>query len=576
MGSKKRYIKSRAKKRKFQSNQFSEEPEKEVVGSVSESETPKCRPRPIFDERPCASSKKIRLDEGLIEDVPTSDESFIVVNMTFLQQLVSLFGASPSCTKSSLEVENQLGFKMGFCYKIKIFCKLCHWSEDLLTSKVIEQGTPGQKPYEVNLRMLIAFREIGQGLGSMQTFCRCLNMPPPMSKSAYNKTVANLWDRFTDAAIDSLKTAANETKALLGNGSEENPLHCQVSIDGTWQKRGYSSLNGIVTTISRDCGKCIDYQVVTKSCKACERWSTMEGTDQYDIWKASHKCPINHFGSSGTMESYGAIEIYNRSVDFHNLRYTGYIGDGDSSFYASVVKAAPYGDIEIKKMECVGHIQKRMGTRLRNLRKTLKGTKLSDGKTISGQGRLTEKIINRMQNYYGLAIRQNIDNRYAMKKAVWAIFFHMIENDNEEDRHKCCPRSEDSWCKYQADQITGKSTYRDKTDIPLAIKEHLFPVFKDLASDELLRKCLHGQTQNANEALNKLIWSRCPKTNFASRSIVEIATASAVLYFNDGSSGILRVLQKLNIDPGAFTKLASCKVDKSRIKNMEYKSKKAS
>ena len=42
----------------------------------------------------------------------------------------------------------------------------------------------------------------------------------------------------------------------------------------------------------------------------------------------------------------------------------------------------------IKKLECVGHIQKRMGNRLRNLRKSLKGTKLSDGKGIAGKGRL--------------------------------------------------------------------------------------------------------------------------------------------------------------------------------------------
>ena len=123
MGSKKRYIKSRAKKRKFQSNQFSEEPEEEVVGSVSESETPKCRPRPIFDKRPYASLKKICLDEGLIEDVPTSDESSIIVHMTFLQQLASLFGACHSCAKSSLGLENQLGFKMGFGYKVNYFAK---------------------------------------------------------------------------------------------------------------------------------------------------------------------------------------------------------------------------------------------------------------------------------------------------------------------------------------------------------------------------------------------------------------------------------------------------------------------
>ena len=37
----------------------------------------------------------------------------------------------------------------------------------------------------------------------------------------------------------------------------------------------------------------------------------------------------------------------------------------------------------------------------------MKGKKLSDGKGILGKGRLTDKIINKMQSYYGMAIRQN-------------------------------------------------------------------------------------------------------------------------------------------------------------------------
>ena len=38
----------------------------------------------------------------------------------------------------------------------------------------------------------------------------------------------------------------------------------------------------------------------------------------------------------------------------------------------------------------------------------MKGKKLNDGKGILGKGRLTDKIINKMQNYCGMAVRQNI------------------------------------------------------------------------------------------------------------------------------------------------------------------------
>ena len=72
----------------------------------------------------------------------------------------------------------------------------------------------------------------------------------------------------------------------------------------------------------------------------------------------------------------------------------------------------------IEKLECVGHIQERLGTRLRTLRKNVKDKILSDGKKISDKGRLTDKAINTLQNYFGMAIRQNKGNLYAMKKAV--------------------------------------------------------------------------------------------------------------------------------------------------------------
>ena len=64
-----------------------------------------------------------------------------------------------------------------------------------------------------------------------------------------------------------------------------------------------------------------------------------------------------------------------------------------------------------------------MGTRLRNKFQQYKGTKTP----LGGRNKLTLNVINTMQNYYGLAIRRNTNNLYAMRKAVFAIFFHFTE-----------------------------------------------------------------------------------------------------------------------------------------------------
>ena len=40
------------------------------------------------------------------------------------------------------------------------------------------------------------------------------------------------------------------------------PTRVRVTVDGSWQKRGHNSLNGVVTAISG--GKCVDVEVLSK------------------------------------------------------------------------------------------------------------------------------------------------------------------------------------------------------------------------------------------------------------------------------------------------------------------------
>ena len=63
-----------------------------------------------------------------------------------------------------------------------------------------------------------------------------------------------------------------------------------------------------------------------------------------------------------------------------HLRYSDYIVDNDSKAYSEVVKSDPYPDVIVEKLECVGHIQKHLGTWLRKL-KTSEKRALDDGKS---------------------------------------------------------------------------------------------------------------------------------------------------------------------------------------------------
>lgn len=87
-----------------------------------------------------------------------------------------------------------------------------------------------------------------------------------------------------------------------------------------------------------------------------------------------------------------------------------------------------------KKKECVGHVQKRMGTQLWAVKKTNKSI---GGK---GSGKLTDKLIKDLTVYYGLAIRRHPNSAEDMKKAVWATFLHKCSTDNNPQYMYCVQR----------------------------------------------------------------------------------------------------------------------------------------
>ena len=85
-------------------------------------------------------------------------------------------------------------------------------------------------------------------------------------------------------------------------------------------------------------------------------------------WEGHHDSyDVNYHGSSPALEATGALRIWQRSVQKHNLRYMVIISDSDTKTMKYLNEHKPYGDLEIVKHECVGHVQKRLGTQLRTL-----------------------------------------------------------------------------------------------------------------------------------------------------------------------------------------------------------------
>ncbi|GFT99135.1 uncharacterized protein TNCV_3794841 [Trichonephila clavipes] len=156
-----------------------------------------------------------------------------------------------------------------------------------------------------------------------------------------------------------------------------------------------------------------------------------------------------------------------------------------------------------------------------------------------------------------------------MRKAVWAVYFH-IRSSDEEPLHSFCPVGPNSWCKYQNQVVEGSvETFRHNNKFPVPVMDAIKPVFKDLSQPKLLQKCLGAKTQNNNESINSLIWKLCLKTLGCGRKIVDISTNEAIVIFNYGNQGRLKIMQSLGLTVGQFAHKFVTLVDIKRIQTAE-------
>ena len=267
---------------------------------------------------------------------------------------------------------------------MRLLCEQCGWKHSFCTSK--NQG----KSFEINRRLVYGMRTLRKGYAGARKFCTVMNIPPLPAEKAFLSNSRVIGRHIEVIAKETTKKAGEEVFSLnkkQSNSSRAEPVNCGVSCDSTWQKRGYSSRNGCVTVISTDTGKVLEVEAHNQGCKQCERHEHLDKTSpEYQTWKADHtKCKANFQGSAPAMEPGGADRIFRRSVELHILRYSEFYGDGDNKSYSRVKDVYQDAGIEIEKKECISHVQKKVGTALRKLKRDKPG--------LGGKGKLTDSQI---------------------------------------------------------------------------------------------------------------------------------------------------------------------------------------
>lgn len=156
-----------------------------------------------------------------------------------------------------------------------------------------------------------------------------------------------------------------------------------VIVDGGWSKRShqhsYNAKSGVGIIIGLETNKLLHVSVRNKYCAACAT----------GILKDHHSCYHNWDDSSSGMETDTILEGFLEAEKVHGLRYTRFIGDGDSSVYPSLLQSVPGWGRAIKKMECANHACKCYRSSLEKLANEHPEYKGKGGLTLHMRKRLT-------------------------------------------------------------------------------------------------------------------------------------------------------------------------------------------
>lgn len=497
------------------------------------------------------------------------DNSYFIAQENSVSKLISSL-LCPTCGSSGITFKLVPEIKYGFAAKAMISCKTCdNFSDSNLMCQRVGNSQSPNVPFDINIRSTLAFRGIGSGFSSMKEWASMMNMPCVLSQNAYimhnNKLEQGSMDTFRVMSETTDKAIFKAYKDVGVEPDEDGILNIAVSYDGAWQKRGYSSHNGVASVIDLLTGMPVDFEVLSNFCSKCD------GKGDADAeWKEKHasSCSKNYDGSAGSMEVECALRIWGRSVDQHKFRYTTMLCDGDSKAYDDAIcQSKVYGnDIVIDKEDCINHVSKRMGTALRNLASVSKAQKDS----ITGKGKLTQIKIKKIQNYYGKAIKTYSSDVKLLKTRVMGILLHLSSTD-KQPKHAACPPGETSWCFWQRALAKSQDpgTHKDHETLPVEIGKKLVPIFQRLSDEQLLQRCSRNMTQNANESLHHLVWKICPKATYVGRRTMQTAMALAICQFTMGASFKVLLCKVLKLVPGKTLEVASRKKDLKRLRHAE-------
>ena len=154
---------------------------------------------------------------------------------------------------------------------------------------------------------------------------------PVMTKASFIATERDIGNKWREELLEVMAEAGKEEKRLAEMRGEyhDGVPAIIVIVDGGWSKRShkhsYNANSGVGIIIGKETGKLLYLGVRNKYCHACAK----------NIPREKHTCYKNWTASSSEMETDIIVEGFMEAERVHGVRYTKFVGDGDSSVLSS-------------------------------------------------------------------------------------------------------------------------------------------------------------------------------------------------------------------------------------------------
>jgi hypothetical protein len=186
---------------------------------------------------------------NITEEVNNSFENLEgrrIVNIRHIfESIQSIKHIGFECTFRDLEFVKEI--RTGFFSKFCFICKICHIQENIYSEN------PSGSTMNINMAVVSAVVNTGQGYTQLEEYAATLNMPI-MSNRKYQELHKNVFYFTHKMALEGMVEAGKEEGRLAierGDVDQHGRPKIAVIADGAWSKRSYktnyNALSGVVS-----------------------------------------------------------------------------------------------------------------------------------------------------------------------------------------------------------------------------------------------------------------------------------------------------------------------------------------